>query len=55
VINKADLAPNVGTSLYLLQRDACAQRGGRPFAFASLRHVKRIEEVASFIREPGGL
>ncbi|MFY0609993.1 MAG: urease accessory protein UreG [Hyphomicrobiaceae bacterium] len=55
VINKTDLAPYVGASLDVMRRDATVQRGGRPFAFASLKQGHGIEEIVGFIFEKGGL
>ena len=34
VINKTDLAPYVGASLDVMERDAARMRAGRPFVFA---------------------
>lgn len=55
VINKTDLAPHVGASLEVMERDASAQRGARPFVFAALRSGIGAEEVANFVRKTGGL
>ncbi len=55
VINKTDLAPHVGASLEVMQRDAAKQRGDRPFLFASLRSDVGAGEVADFVRSAGGL
>ncbi len=54
IINKTDLAPHVGASLEVMERDAGRMRGDRPFLFAQLRHGKGVDEVASFIRREGG-
>src|SRR4051794_29692597 len=48
VINKIDLAPHVGASLEIMERDAKKMRGQRPFLFSSFRQGKGIEEIASF-------
>lgn len=37
VINKIDLAPLVGASLEVMNRDARRMRGDRPFVFTNLR------------------
>ena len=37
VINKIDLAPHVGASLEVMERDAKRMRGARPFVFTNLR------------------
>lgn len=55
VINKTDLAPHVGASLEVMERDARRMRGERPFLFANLRAGDGAEQVAGFIRERGGL
>lgn len=55
VINKTDLAPYVGASLEVMDRDATRMREGRPFVFASLRHGKGVEEIVGLVREMGGL
>jgi len=55
VINKADLAPHVGASLDVMQRDAARMRGGRPFVIASLKHRRGDTEVIDLIRENAGL
>jgi urease accessory protein len=55
VINKIDLAPLVGASLEVMDRDAKAQRGTRPFLFTNLKIEKGVAEIADFIVEKGGL
>ncbi|MFD1912266.1 urease accessory protein UreG [Halodurantibacterium flavum] len=55
VINKVDLAPHVGVDVALLEQDATAARGARPFVMASLRQGRGVEDVAAFIRREGGL
>jgi urease accessory protein len=55
VINKIDLAPFVGASLEVMDRDAKKMRGDRPFVFANIRAGKGVEEIASFIEKQGGL
>ena len=55
VINKTDLAPYVGASLEVMERDARRMREGRPFVFASLRHGKGLEEIVALVRQMGGL
>jgi len=54
IINKTDLAPYVGASLEVMDRDATRMRAGRPFVFASLRHGKGVEDVVALIEEIGG-
>ena len=49
VINKADLAPHVGASLEVMQRDASALRTG-PLIFTDCRHGDGIEAVADWLK-----
>lgn len=51
VINKIDLAPLVGADLRVMERDARAQRGGRPFVFTNLKTGEGLEQVIRWIRE----
>ena len=55
VINKIDLAPMVGASLEVMDRDARKMRGSRPFLFSNLKVNKGLPEIASFILHAGGL
>ncbi len=55
VINKIDLAPHVGASLEVMERDAKKMRGRRPFIFTNLKKGRGVEEVVRFIIETGGL
>jgi urease accessory protein len=55
VINKTDLAPHVGASLEVMDRDARRMRGDRPFVFANLRAGAGVAEVAAFVERQGGL
>jgi urease accessory protein len=55
VINKIDLAPHVGASLQVMERDARAQRGERPFVFTDLKHGQGVGEVAAFVERAGML
>jgi urease accessory protein len=55
VVNKIDLAPYVGASLEIMERDAKKMRGQRPFVFANMREGKGVAEVARFIADKGGL
>src|SRR5690349_22915535 len=54
VINKIDLAPLVGASLEVMDRDAKKMRGERPFLFANLKINKGVTEIADFIVRAGG-
>ena len=51
VINKIDLAPYVGASLEIMERDARKRRGERPFVFTDLKHSTGLEEVAGWVEE----
>jgi urease accessory protein len=55
VINKTDLAPYVGASLEVMERDAKRMRKERPFVFTNLRQGKDVGVVTRFIEEKGGL
>ena len=55
VINKIDLAPLVGASLEVMDRDARRMRGERPFVFTNLKINHGLDVVARFIVERGGL
>jgi urease accessory protein len=53
VINKIDLAPHVGASLEVMDRDARRMRGARPFVFTNIRTGHGLDTVENFIREAG--
>jgi urease accessory protein len=55
VINKIDLAPFVGASLDVMDRDAKKMRGERPFVFANVRAGQGVAEIAGFVMATGGL
>ncbi len=55
VINKMDLAPHVGASLEVMDRDARRMRGDRPFVFTDMRRGFGVDVVARFIETTGGL
>jgi len=55
VINKTDLAPMVGASLEVMDRDAKKQRGTKPFIFTNLKAKSGVEDIARFIVKTGGL
>jgi urease accessory protein len=55
VINKIDLAPHVGASLEVMDRDARKMRGDRPFVFANIRGGQGVAEIAAFVERQGGL
>ncbi len=49
VINKTDLAPYVGASLEVMDRDSKTMRGDRPFVFINLKAQDGIEAVVKFL------
>ena len=55
VINKIDLAPLVGASLEVMDRDARKMRGERPFLFTNLKENRGVAEIARFIVDQGGV
>jgi urease accessory protein len=55
VINKIDLAPLVGASLEVMDRDARMMRGTRPFLFSNLKEDRGVAEIAAFVIEAGGV
>ncbi|MGC2071690.1 MAG: urease accessory protein UreG [Pseudolabrys sp.] len=55
VINKIDLAPHVGASLEVMQRDARRVRGARPFIMTNLRIGQGLDDIVRFIEEKGAL
>lgn len=54
VINKTDLAPYVGASLEVMERDAIRMRGDKPFCFTSLRNGVGADKVISLLAAIGG-
>jgi urease accessory protein len=55
IINKIDLAPLVGASLEVMDRDSRKMRGERPFLFTNLKENKGLDEIVRFIERAGGL
>ncbi len=53
VINKIDLAPMVGASLEVMDRDARRMRGERPFVFTNLKTGQGLDRVIEFIEREG--
>ena len=51
VINKIDLAPYVGASLEVMERDSRKMRGDKPFLFTNIREKSGVDQVVSWIRE----
>jgi urease accessory protein len=55
IINKIDLAPHVGASLEVMDRDARKMRGERPFVFTNLKTGHGLDTVIEFILRQGML
>ncbi len=55
IINKIDLAPHVGASLEVMDRDARKMRKERPFVFTNLKTGDGVETVVDFIVQQGAL
>ena len=55
VINKIDLAPYVGASLEVMERDARRMRGERPFVFSNLKTGLGLDSICRFIVRKGML
>ncbi len=59
VINKTDLAPHVGASLEVMERDTLVQRatpkGPRPYVFTNLKTLEGLSQVVRFIEDRGML
>jgi urease accessory protein len=55
VINKIDLAPYVGASLEVMERDTLKMRGDKPFAFTNLKIGAGLETILSFIDRQANL
>jgi urease accessory protein len=55
IINKTDLAPLVGASLEVMDRDAKKMRGERPFVFTNLKAGEGLKSVMEFIIDQGML
>ena len=55
VINKIDLAPYVGASLEVMDRDAKRMRGEKPFVFTNIKVGQGLDGVVDFIQRAGML
>ena len=53
IINKIDLAPMVGASLEVMDRDARKMRGERPFVFSNLKTGQGLDQIIAFIEHQG--
>jgi len=55
IINKIDLAPYVGASLDVMERDAKKMRGDRPFIFANMKTQQGLDDIIQFVVDKGML
>ena len=55
VINKVDVAPLVGASLNVMDRDAKLMRGERPSVFSNMKTGQGLQEILEFIVDRGML
>ena len=55
IINKTDLAPYVGASLDVMDRDAKRMRNAEPFVFSNLKSGEGLPEIINFIIDEGML
>ena len=55
VINKTDLAPYVGASLGVMDRDAKKSRADRPYVFTNLKRGEGVSEILELLRTLSGL
>lgn len=55
VINKIDLAPHVGASLEVMDRDARRMRGDKPFVFSNMKTGEGLSTIVDFIVKQGML
>jgi urease accessory protein len=53
IINKIDLAPMVGASLEVMDRDSKKMRGERPFLFSNMKTGQGLAEIIDFIEKKG--
>lgn len=53
IINKIDLAPHVGASLDVMDRDAKKMRGDKPFIFSNLKTGEGLSDIQSYIVKQG--
>jgi urease accessory protein len=55
VINKIDLAGNVGANHDVMESDTKRMRGDRPYVFSNLKTATGLDRIAAFIERAGGL
>ena len=53
VINKIDLAPHVGASLDIMERDSKKMRGEKPFLFTNLKNGIGTDQIERFVINQG--
>ncbi len=51
IINKIDLAPYVGASLEVMERDSKKMRGDKPFIFTNIRGGENVPDVINWIKK----
>jgi len=55
IINKTDLAPMVGASLEVMDKDTKRMRGDKPYIFTNLKDGENVDQVIAFIKDKGML
>lgn len=55
IINKIDLAPHVGASLEVMERDAKKMRADKPFIFSNMKTGEGLDKIIEFIKQEGML
>lgn len=55
IINKTDLAPLVGASLEVMDRDTKMMRGDKPFVFSNLKKAEGLDDIINIIIREGML